>query len=93
MPHDSDHNKDVASTQLSLFERQDHISQLKNVREEYFSVNDSETKTELKNEFTEIQNAMFQEALDNRKFASARYQALFQWKPFKNEVTNWFDPE
>jgi adenine-specific DNA-methyltransferase len=93
LPHDSDYKKDVADTQLSLFERQDHISQLKNVREEYFSVNDSETKTELKNEFTEIQNAMFQEALDNRKFASARYQALFQWKPFKNEVTNWFDPE
>ena len=93
LPHDSDHNKNVASTQLSLFERQDHISLLKNVRDEYFGVNDSESKTELKNEFTEIQNAMFQETLDNRKFASARYQALFQWKPFKNEVTNWFDPE
>lgn len=36
---------------------------------------------------------MFQEALDNRKMASARYQALFQWKPFSNEKTDWFDPE
>lgn len=93
LPHDSDHKKDVADTQLSLFERQDHISQLKAVREEYFSANDAESKMELKLAFSEIQKAMFQETLDNHKFASARYQALFQWKPFNNEMTNWFDTE
>ena len=48
---------------------------------------------ELKLAFSEIQKAMFQETLDNHKFASARYQALFQWKPFNNEMTNWFDTE
>ena len=83
----------MSDTQLSLFERQDHISQLKAVREEYFSANDYESKIELKYAFPEIQNSMFQEALDNRKMASARYQALFQWKPFNNEITNWFDAE
>ena len=93
LPHDSDDDKYVASTQLSLFERQDHISELKAVREEYFSANDSESKNELKLAFSEIQKSMFQEALDNRKIASARYQALFQWKPFSNESTNWFDSE
>lgn len=93
LPHDSDHKKDVADTQLSLFERQDHISQLKAVREEYFSTNDAESKNELKLAFSEIQKAMFQEALDNRKIASARYQALFQWAPFNNKPTDWFDPE
>ena len=93
LPHDSDYKKDMSDTQLSLFERQDHISQLKAVREEYFSANDYESKIELKYAFTEIQNSMFQEALDNRKMASARYQALFQWKPFNNEITNWFDAE
>jgi len=93
LPHDSDHNKDIQADQMSMFEREDHISQLKAVREEYFSANDAESKNELKLAFSEIQKAMFQEALDNRKAASARYQALFQWKPFKNEVTNWFDPE
>lgn len=93
LPHDSDHKKDVADTQLSLFERQDHISQLKAVCEEYFSANDAESKMELKLAFSEIQKAMFQETLDNHKFASARYQALFQWKPFSNEMTNWFDSE
>ena len=93
LPHDSDSNKEVSDTQLSLFERQDHISQLKAVREEYFSANDLESKNELKLAFSEIQKEMFQEALDNHKIASARYQALFQWKPFSNELTNWFDSE
>ena len=93
LPHDSDHNKDIQADQMSLFEREDHISQLKSVREEYFSANDAESKNELKLAFSEIQKDMFQEALDNRKMASARYQALFQWKPFSNELTNWFDPE
>lgn len=78
---------------MSMFERQDHISQLKAVREEYFSTYDAESKTELKLAFSEIQKAMFQEALDNRKMASDRYQALFKWKPFSNDATAWFDPE
>lgn len=93
LPHESDYDKNVGLGQLSLFERQDHISQLKSVREEYFSANDYETKMELKYAFTEIQNSMFQEALNNHKMASDRYQALFQWKPFNNEKTDWFDPE
>ena len=93
LPHDSDYKKDVQADQMSLFEREDHISQLKAVREEYFSANDAESKNELKLAFSEIQKEMFQEALDNRKMASARYQALFQWKPFSNEKTDWFDPE
>lgn len=93
LPHDSDHNKDIQADQISLFEREDHISQLKAVREEYFSTNDAESKNELKLAFSEIQKAMFQEALDNRKIASARYQALFQWAPFNNKPTDWFDPE
>ena len=94
LPEDSDHIKDVAKNQLSIFEKVEHIEQLKSVREEYFSANDAETKNELKFAFSEIQNAMRQAALDNwgNKMASARYEALFQWKPFNNTVTNWFDP-
>ena len=93
LPHDSDTKKDVSSDQLSMFEKQDHIAQLKAVREEYFSANDLDSKNELKLAFSEIQKAMFQETLDSRKMASPRYQALFQWKPFSNESTSWFDPE
>ena len=95
LPEDSDHIKDVAQNQLSIFEKEEHIEQLKSVREEYFSANDAETKNELKFAFSEIQNAMRQAALDNwgNKMASARYEALFQWKPFNNTVTDWFDAD
>ena len=95
LPEDSDYIKDVAKNQLSIFEKVEHIEQLKSVREEYFSANDAETKNELKFAFSEIQNAMRQTALDNwgNKMASARYEALFQWKPFNNTVTNWFDSD
>lgn len=93
LPHDSDFQKNVSANQMSIFENQDHIDQLKAVREEYFSANDAETKNELKLAFSEIQKAMFQEALNNNKMASARYQALFQWEPFNNTVTDWFDAD
>lgn len=93
LPHDSDINDDVHVNQMSLFENQDHIAQLKEVREEYFGANNIETKTELKFAFSEIQKAMFQEAYSNNKIASARYQALFQWEPFGNNSTNWFDAD
>ena len=93
LPHESDYDDKVAKGQLSLFERQDHIAQLKAVREEYFSTNDVESKNELKLVFSEIQKAMFQETLNNSKNASAQYQALFQWAPFSNKLTDWFDPE
>ncbi len=93
LPHDSDVEKNVVANQMSIFENQDHIEQLRAVCEEYFSANNAETKTELKLTFSEIQNAMFQEALNNNKIASARYQALFQWKPFSNDSTNWFDSD
>ena len=93
LPHESDFDAKVTKGQLSLFERQDHIAQLKTVREEYFSTNDIESKNELKLAFSEIQKAMFQEALNNNKNASAQYQALFQWAPFSNKLTDWFDPE
>ena len=93
LPHDSDVKKNVSANQMSIFENQEHIDQLKAVREEYFSANDAETKSELKLAFSEIQKSMFQEALNNNKMASALYQALFQWEPFNNAVTDWFDAD
>lgn len=78
--------------QISVFENIDHINQLKAVRDEYFTA-DSERKQELKLEFAEIQKSMFQQTLTMAKMASARYSALFNWSPFKNEATAWFDPE
>ncbi len=78
--------------QLSLFENQAHIDELKAVRDEYFNA-DSERKAELREEFGYIQKRMFQQTLATNKFASRRYSALSNWNPFLNESTDWFDPE
>lgn len=81
------------SPQLSLFENQDHIDELRAVRDEYFNA-DTERKTELKLEFADIQKRMFQETISNyNKSASSRYKALSDWSPFSNESTSWFDAE
>lgn len=92
LPHDSNF-ENVDSSQMSLFESQDHISQLRDVIEEYFSANDTESKNELKVTFGEIQKEMFQATLSNGKHASLQYEALSQWSPFSNKLTAWFDPE
>lgn len=81
------------SSQLSLFENQEHIDELKAVRDEYFNA-DTERRTELKLEFADIQKRMFQETISNyNKVASSRYKALSDWSPFNNESTSWFDAE
>ena len=81
------------NTQLSIFENQDHIKALKNIREEYFNA-DSERRTELKLEFLQVQQDMLLNTIANyQKQASARYQQLSEWKPFENKATSWFDPE
>ena len=78
---------------MSLFENEYHIAELKAVRDEYFNA-DSERRTELKLEFADIQKRMFQETISNyNKQATSRYQSLSDWSPFKNEATNWFDPD
>lgn len=79
--------------QISLFENQDHIEELKTVREEYFNA-DNERKSELREEFSDIQKRMLQTTIDQyTKLPSKRYELLYRWSPFKNEATDWFDPE
>lgn len=78
--------------QLSIFENIDHIDELKAVREEYFNA-DNQRKAELREDFADIQKRMFQQTLSMEKIASPRYAALSNWSPFKNESTDWFDPE
>lgn len=81
------------TTQLSIFENQDHIKILKDIREEYFNA-DSERRTELKLEFLQVQQDMLLNTIANyQKQASARYQQLSEWKPFENQATSWFDSE
>lgn len=79
--------------QLSLFENQEHIDQLKAIREEYFNA-DSQRRTELKLEFANVQQDMLVNTINNYDKQSSRmYAQLSAWKPFANESTDWFDPE
>ena len=79
--------------QMSLFENQDHINRLKDIRDEYFNA-DNERRKELKLEFKDVQQDMLLNTIANyQKQASARYQQLSAWKPFENEATNWFDAD
>jgi hypothetical protein len=78
--------------QMSLFEQQSHIDDLKRIRDDYF-VADPEERMELKAEFLQVQNAMLQSTLQNGGETSKRYQQLSHWKPFDEESTDWFDPE
>lgn len=81
------------SKQMSMFENQSHIDELKAVRDEYFNA-DSERKAELREEFADIQKRMLQATIDQyTKLPSKRYELLYRWAPFKNEPTDWFDPE
>ena len=89
LPHEENSSPD----QTSIFENQEHMERLKAVRDEYFGTNDNDIKNELKLQFADIQKEMFQQTLSMGKVASAKYSALFNWSPFKNEATNWFDPD
>lgn len=94
LPDESYQDKKAIDGQISALEIYDHISQLKAVREEYFSSDDITVKNELKLEFKSIQNRMLQESINAfRKEPSARYRALSSWSPFENESTPWFDAE
>jgi 23S rRNA G2445 N2-methylase RlmL len=85
-------NDTEQSGQMLIFEDQEHIDELKRIRNEYFTA-DAEDRAELKVEFKDIQRAMFQTTLAKAKTASNRYARLSEWNPFENESTEWFDPE
>lgn len=79
--------------QMSLFEDVEHINNLKAVREEYFNA-ESNRRAELKLEFSQIQHDMCLNTIQNySKQASQKYTQLYSWKPFSNELTEWFDPD
>ena len=79
--------------QMSLFENQMQMDRLKRVREEYFAVNDIADKKDLMLKFQSIQNEMVMDTFSKGYFSSNKYQQLFSWKPFENEITPWFDPD
>ena len=78
----------------SMFENPEHIKQLKDIRERYFDA-DTNEKNQLKYEFSQVQGDMKEYNIYtlSKVSASKRYEALFKWKPFDNDSSDWFDPE
>ena len=79
--------------QTSLFESQQHIKELKAIREEYFNA-DNDKRNELKLIFGSMQQDMLISAINVfKKVPSQGYLQLSSWKPFENSSTDWFDAD
>lgn len=85
LPDDSSNHMGMKVDQLNIFENVSHIDELKAVREEYFNA-DNERKSELREEFADIQKRMFQQTLSMAKNASPRYSALSNWSLLKTSL-------
>lgn len=80
--------------QFSIFENQEHIKRLQEIRELYFRASDLEEKKDLISDFKDVQQAMLVTTISNyNKSATKKYQRLSEWKPFSNDATDWFSPE
>ncbi|MDO4978749.1 MAG: Eco57I restriction-modification methylase domain-containing protein, partial [Candidatus Saccharibacteria bacterium] len=79
----------------NLFENRDDITELQNIREEYFNVS-SDEKLDVQNDFRRMQSEMLKyrlESVSNGVGVSDKYEALTDWTPFEYSSTEWFDPE
>lgn len=75
--------------QTDLFEDQEGIDQLKEVREMYFSASGAERES-LRTRFVQIQNKMFQKMIDHH-FHADLTKKLSAWDPFGHDAAIWFD--
>ncbi|MDP3974043.1 MAG: TaqI-like C-terminal specificity domain-containing protein [Candidatus Daviesbacteria bacterium] len=80
-----------ANSQVGLFEDQEGINKLKEVRDMYFSASGTE-REQLKVQFVQIQNKMFQKMIQEHTLADLT-QKLSTWDPFGHEASDWFDPD
>src|SRR3990167_7255010 len=80
-----------ANSQVGLFEDQGGINKLKEVRDMYFNAFGTE-RDELKLQFVQIQNSMFQKMINEHRHAELT-QKLSSWNPFGHEASDWFDPD
>ena len=76
--------------QKMMFEADDKINELKELRELYLTAMPDEKK-KIENRFRKVQSAMFEH---NRKMGGQVTQTskLSQWNPFSDEASSWFDP-
>ena len=80
-----------ANSQVGLFEDQEGINKLKEVRDKYFNASGTE-REQLKEQFVQIQNSMFQKMINEHRYAELT-QKLSSWNPFGHEASDWFDPD
>ena len=81
--------------QTSLLEDKSQMNELKGVRNDYFNAHSDYEKIKCQNRFDDIQKKMLKTRIYVMKAdnVSARYAKLMEWEPFKNEPSDWFDPE
>lgn len=72
----------LSETEDNLFGNEDIVSQLKEIRKEYFYAT-YQNKKEVKKEFMQLKNKL--------QSVSKKEQQLSIWDPFSNETTPWFD--
>ena len=78
------------SCQGSLFDDEEYIIKLKELRDEYFNAS-AENRSDLKLGFASIQQDMLVNSLGG--YSSKKYYQLSSWKPFSNVPTDWFDAD
>lgn len=86
-------NLDYSHGQTTFFEDLSLMDRLKEIRENFFNATGSERK-ELESEFDNVQKDMMLKTIEKYgKSSSQKYLKLYSWKPFRNELTDWFDAE
>ena len=77
--------------QIDLFDDQEGIAELKEIRSEYFTAGESE-REQIRYRFAQVQKSMFLKMIAGKGFAELT-QKLSAWDPFSHKSTDWFDSE
>ncbi len=81
------------NSQIGLFEDAAGISELKELRDMFFTASGAE-RDQLKLQFVQAQNRMFQRLIsENRRGHADLTTKLSTWDPFSHKSSSWFDPE
>ena len=77
--------------QIDLFDDQEGIAELKEIRNQYFTASESE-RDQIRYRFAQVQKSMFQKMIAGNGIAELT-QKLSAWDPFSHKTTDWFDSE
>lgn len=81
------------TSQVGLFEDNEGINELKEVRDMFFNASGFE-RDQLKLQFVQTQNRMFQKLIsEGRRGHAEMTSKLTSWDPFSHKASSWFDSE